>query len=58
MGLQPYVLQACGVSAVQLVQWDELGEIDRLGLDQRREKFAGVDVPFISLPVGPGEASV
>ena len=42
--------------AVQLVQWDELSEIDRLGLDQRREKFAGVDVPFISLPVGPGRS--
>ena len=42
--------------AIQLVQWDELSEIDRLGLDQRREQFAGVDVPFISLPVGPGRS--
>ncbi|MBV71848.1 MAG: HPr(Ser) kinase/phosphatase [Myxococcales bacterium] len=42
--------------AVELVEWDDLNEIDRLGLEQKRVEFSEVSVPFISLPVRPGRS--
>jgi HPr kinase/phosphorylase len=42
--------------AVELVEWDEMSQIDRLGLDLQRIELAEVKVPFISLPVRPGRS--
>ena len=39
---------------VELVEWSELEEYDRLGVDEQTSRFLGVDVPLIRLPVRPG----
>lgn len=39
---------------VELVEWDEEGEYDRLGLDERHHVILGAKVPVITLPVRPG----
>jgi HPr kinase/phosphorylase len=39
---------------VTLKSWNEVPDIDRLGLDQETVKILGVDIPHITLPVRPG----
>jgi len=42
--------------AVELVEWGDMAQVDRLGLDLQRVELAEVKVPFISLPVRPGRS--
>ena len=39
---------------VTLKVWDEVGDVDRLGMEQEFVKVLGVDIPHILLPVRPG----
>jgi len=39
---------------IELVEWDEEDEYDRLGLDDRRFDVLGVAIPMLRLPVRPG----
>jgi len=39
---------------VTLKQWEEVKDVERLGLEQEHEKVLGVDVPHVILPVRPG----
>jgi HPr kinase/phosphorylase len=39
---------------VELHQWDEGAEHDRIGLDELSYKILEVDVPFLRIPVSPG----
>lgn len=39
---------------VELHEWDETAEYDRLGFDDQYERILGIDVPKIRLPVRPG----
>jgi HPr kinase/phosphorylase len=39
---------------VTLKQWEEVKDVDRLGLDQEHVKVLGVDIPHVTLPVRPG----
>src|SRR5450756_740944 len=39
---------------VSLKTWNEVADVDRLGLDQEHEKVLGVDIPHVILPVRPG----
>lgn len=39
---------------ISLVQWNDLTDIDRLGMEQEYVKILGVDVPHITIPVRPG----
>jgi HPr kinase/phosphorylase len=39
---------------VTLKAWDEVGDVDRLGMEQEFVKVLGVDIPHILLPVRPG----
>jgi HPr kinase/phosphorylase len=39
---------------VTLRSWNEVPDIDRLGLEQEYVKILGVDIPHITLPVRPG----
>jgi HPr kinase/phosphorylase len=39
---------------VELVEWDEEDEYDRLGLDERYYEILGAQVPMIKVPVRPG----
>jgi HPr kinase/phosphorylase len=39
---------------VTLKSWNEVPDIDRLGMDQETVKILGVDIPHITLPVRPG----
>lgn len=39
---------------VELRPWNEMGEIDRLGLESHEEVILGVSVPKFILPVSPG----
>ena len=58
------VIQLFGVSAfrekqeidivVTLKHWDEMGSLDRSGLDTAKYRILEIDVPHITLPVAPG----
>lgn len=39
---------------VSLKSWDDVPDVDRLGMDQQCVKILGVDVPEITIPVRPG----
>ena len=39
---------------VELIEWDQNAEYDRLGLDDQLYTVLGVDLPLICLPVRPG----
>jgi HPr kinase/phosphorylase len=39
---------------VTLKSWEEVGEVDRTGMEQEFVKVLGVDIPHILLPVRPG----
>jgi HPr kinase/phosphorylase len=39
---------------VSLKLWDEVPEVDRVGMDEQFVKILGVDIPHIILPVRPG----
>jgi HPr kinase/phosphorylase len=39
---------------VTLKSWNEVQDVDRLGMDQEYVKILGVDIPHITIPVRPG----
>jgi HPr kinase/phosphorylase len=39
---------------VTLKAWEEVGDVDRLGLEQEYVKILGVEIPHIIIPVRPG----
>jgi HPr kinase/phosphorylase len=39
---------------VALKAWSEVGEVDRIGIEQEFVKVLGVDIPHIVIPVRPG----
>ena len=39
---------------VTLKPWDEVTDVDRLGMEQEFVKVLGVDIPHIIIPVRPG----
>src|SRR5438105_12603157 len=39
---------------VSLHLWDEVRDVDRLGMEQEMVKILGVDIPHITIPVRPG----
>ncbi len=39
---------------VTLKQWEEVADVDRVGMEQEFVKILGVDVPHITIPVRPG----
>jgi len=40
--------------ALELVEWQDGYEYDRLGLEDRSHKLIGVDLPLLTIPVRPG----
>ena len=39
---------------VSLKAWNEVSDVDRLGMEQEFVKILGVDIPHITIPVRPG----
>ncbi len=39
---------------IELKNWEEVEEIERLGLETHEEKFFGISIPKVLLPVSPG----
>lgn len=39
---------------VSLKAWDEVKDVDRLGMEEQHVKILGIDVPHITIPVKPG----
>ena len=39
---------------IELVQWEDGKEYDRLGVEEKTMKIHGVDLPYVRIPVGPG----
>ena len=39
---------------VSLVAWNEVDDVDRVGMEQEYVKILGLDVPHITIPVRPG----
>jgi len=39
---------------ITLKQWEEVANVDRIGMEQEVVKILGVDVPHITIPVRPG----
>ncbi len=58
------VAQMFGVKAIRkeksldviitLKQWDEVADVERLGMEQEFVKVLGVDIPHVTIPVRPG----
>ena len=40
--------------AITLKAWNEVEDVDRLGMEQEYVKILGIDIPHITLPVRPG----
>jgi len=43
-------------AVVELVEWNEDEEYDRLGLEERRFPILGVELPLLTVPVRPGRS--
>lgn len=39
---------------IHLDEWDQAKEYDRLGIDDHKEKVLDIEVPSITIPIGPG----
>jgi HPr kinase/phosphorylase len=39
---------------ITLKSWNEVQDVDRLGIDQEYVSILGIDVPHITIPVRPG----
>jgi len=39
---------------ISLKSWNEVPDVDRLGMEQEYVKILGIDVPHITIPVRPG----
>jgi HPr kinase/phosphorylase len=39
---------------VSLQQWDEVKDVDRLGLEQQYTQILGIQIPHMIIPVSPG----
>ena len=39
---------------VSLKHWDEVKDVDRLGMEQEYVKVLGIDIPHVTIPVRPG----
>jgi len=39
---------------IHLERWDKSAEVERLGLEARTHRLLGVDLPLVTMPVGPG----
>ncbi|MEE9262827.1 MAG: HPr kinase/phosphorylase, partial [Vicinamibacteria bacterium] len=39
---------------VRLERWDKATEVERLGLEERTYTVLGVNLPLVTMPVGPG----
>ena len=39
---------------ITLRQWEEVKDVDRLGMEQEYVKVLGVDIPHVTIPVRPG----
>ncbi len=39
---------------ITLRAWDEVADVDRVGIEQEYVKILGIDIPHITLPVRPG----
>jgi HPr kinase/phosphorylase len=40
---------------IELVEWDSSADYERFGLDEQKNTFLDVDIPFITLPIYPGK---
>jgi HPr kinase/phosphorylase len=40
--------------AVELLEWEEGKEYDRLGLEEQKYGILGLEIPFLKIPVRPG----
>ena len=39
---------------ITLKSWNEVADVDRLGMEQEYVKILGIDIPHITIPVRPG----
>jgi HPr kinase/phosphorylase len=39
---------------VSLKSWNEVEDVDRLGMEQQTVKILGIEIPHITIPVRPG----
>jgi HPr kinase/phosphorylase len=39
---------------VSLKSWNDVADVDRLGMDQENVKVLGIDIPHVTIPVRPG----
>ena len=39
---------------IELIHWDSINDIERLGLDEKKYDILGITLPFFQIPVSPG----
>ena len=54
-GIRAVRLQKRIEVAVKLVRWQEGGDYERLGLEEKFTQLLGVEVPVVTIPVSPGK---
>ncbi len=54
-GVRAIRLQKRVEMEVELVEWDEREDYERLGLEEHKKKILGVEIDFVKLPIFPGK---
>ncbi|NOT32905.1 MAG: HPr kinase/phosphorylase [Candidatus Eisenbacteria bacterium] len=54
-GIRSIRLQKRVEVEVNLREWSAEEEYDRLGLDERKTRYLGVDIPLVQIPITPGK---
>ncbi|MBC8277979.1 MAG: HPr kinase/phosphorylase [FCB group bacterium] len=54
-GIRAIRLQKRVEMEVELVDWDDSEDYERLGLEENKKKLLGVDIDYVKLPIYPGK---
>jgi HPr kinase/phosphorylase len=54
-GIRSIRLQKRVEVEVQLTEWSDEADYERVGLDERRTTILGVDIPLVTVPITPGK---
>jgi len=54
-GIRAVRLQKRVEMEVELVEWDEMENYERLGIDESKKEILGVEIDYIKLPIFPGK---
>ena len=54
-GIRAIRLQKRVEVEVKLVEWSQEEDYERIGIDERRTRYLGIDIPLVRVPISPGK---